>query len=202
MKLIPLTQGKFAKVDDEDYEKVMKYKWYLFVPINSELRYANHDNRGHRHVIPEFKCAAIRLHRFILGITNPKIIIDHLDRDGLNCQKYNLRISTFKGNCANRTKKKNAGSIYLGVTKSGYKWKADITHNKKSIYLGQFLTEEDAALAYNKAAEFYHKEYANLNIIGNDSSIRRNENKQLPKRRCIPIKMCDDDFSRVSEIEE
>ncbi len=161
MKLIPLTQGKFAQVDDEDFEELNKYKWFAFQD--------GHNCYARRNVyLPNGKRSNVSMHREIMKCKrNDGILIDHEDRHGLNCQKYNLRKSTKAQNNSNRRSSKNGTSKYLGVhlCKESSKWKATIKSNKKVITIGRFFSESEAAIAYNKKAKELHGEYANLNII-------------------------------------
>jgi hypothetical protein len=160
MKLIPLTRGKFAQVDDEDFERLNKLKW-------------NADKAGDtwyatRLEQKNYKRTKFKMHRFILGITDSKILVDHKDRNGLNNQKSNLRIATRSQNNANRKSGKNAKSKYLGVTIKKYKnstyYHATMTFNQKRIHIGSYKTEEEAARAYDKVAKINHGEFANLNF--------------------------------------
>lgn len=160
MKQIPLTQGQFALVDDEDYEKVIQFgSWFAFKGKDKNTFYAQ------KSVYRERK--TYLMHRFILQIADPKIIIDHRDKNGLNNCKNNLRMATGTQNNANATSAKNSTSQYLGVYwyKTRRKWKSEITKNRKNKCLGYFYNEVDAALAYNKAAKEIHGEFASLNII-------------------------------------
>ena len=83
MKILYLTDNMPVLLDDEDYENISKMTgWYIQKSENLNIRtnYVKHDTYG-------------RLHRYILGITDEAIIVDHIDRNGLNCQKSNLRIT-------------------------------------------------------------------------------------------------------------
>src|SRR6188474_653310 len=108
MKKIKLTQGKFALVDDMDYDYLNQWKWY---------------SKKHRNTFYAVRTPSVKenmgrnqlyLHRVILNVTDPKIFIDHEDTNGLNCQRLNLRIATTKQNQQNRRKGYGA-SIYKGV---------------------------------------------------------------------------------------
>lgn len=161
MKLIPLTRGKFAQVDDEDYEYLMQFKWQCHRGHNTQ--YAT----GALYSKETKKQTYVAMHRLLLGLTNPKVHTDHIDRNGLNNQRSNLRVATPSQNCANVKKVNGKSSRYLGVRfrKDNLKWCAEIRKNSKGYRLGCFKTEKEAALAYNKAAKELHGEFANLNII-------------------------------------
>lgn len=164
MKLIQLDEGRkglFAQVDDEDYQVLVKYKWRSF--INGGKPYARtfiyYDNYK--------KSVPLQMHRVLLGLTNPKEVCDHIDRDTLNNQRNNLRPCTIKQNSWNIIKsKKNATSKYLGVhLASNNKWHASISIDDRTTSLGSFETEDLAALAYNEKAKELRGEFANLNKI-------------------------------------
>lgn len=93
--------------------------------------------------------------------------VDHIDRDTLNDKIENLRAASASQNSYNTKSHNDSFSKYKGVTlkKSTGRYGANISSNKKYISLGYYKTEEEAALAYNKAAVKYHGEFANLNII-------------------------------------
>ncbi|APM39404.1 HNH endonuclease [Clostridium kluyveri] len=97
----------------------------------------------------------------------PKQIIDHIDGNGLNNCKSNLRIVTSQQNSFNRRYKVLKTSKYKGVYwNSQFKrWKARIQVDGKRILIGTFENEEDAARAYSEKALFYFKEFAKLNVI-------------------------------------
>jgi len=144
MKTIELTQGKVAMVDDEDFEELNKYKWCVNKIGNAF--YAMGSTRG---VKPR---TAISMHR---AITNaPKgMMVDHIDGDGLNNCRSNLRIVTNRQNMQNMHISKS--SIYPGVDwqKDRGKWQSRISIKGKSKYLGRFDVEADAYAAYLKALE-------------------------------------------------
>lgn len=109
------------------------------------------------------------LHRYIMGVADSKVIIDHANMNTLDNTKDNLRICSIKENVRNRNKQKNNTSGYKGVYKRRDRklrpYNAFIHVNRKKINLGTFDNPNDAAKAYNKAAVNYHGEFARLNII-------------------------------------
>ena len=143
MKEIKLTQDKIALVDDEDFEYLNQFKWYA----------VNYKNNFYS--CRTLRQSKIKMHREIMKTqleNNIGKIIDHIDGNGLNNQKYNLRTCTNAENCRNRHSVNNS-SGYLGVSKRSKKWKAQISVNKKVICLGTFEDKKDAAKAYNEAAK-------------------------------------------------
>lgn len=135
-------------VDDEDFERVNRFKWTLN-KIAKNI-YAVNSKIG-------------SLHRFIMNCKKgDKKIIDHIDHNGLNCQKRNLRFSTFSQNGANKIP--SGKSIYLGVDFNYKKWRSKIRINGITTHLGLFTDEIEAAKAYDEAAEKHHGEFANLNF--------------------------------------
>lgn len=166
MKEIPLTQGKVALVDDEDYDYLMQWKWYY----NSSGTHCAAVRSGRLEDFNNGKRPRILMHRVI---TKPveNDVIDHIDGNPLNNQKFNLRVCTQGQNSKNIRKhiRKNNMVTYKGVTWNVRikRYIAQIGYNMSRIYLGTFKTEEEAALAYNAAAIQYHGEFAKLNEIRN-----------------------------------
>lgn len=161
MQKIPLTRGKFAMVDDEDYDFLNQWKWNAHRGANTF--YAT---RG-VWIKERKKMKEVAMHRVILGLTDSKIHVDHKDHNGLNNQKENIRRATPSQNCANIKPKEGKTSKFLGVSKrtDNGKWKAEIRKNNIGYRLGTFNNEVDAAKAYNEAAKKLHGEFANLNTI-------------------------------------
>lgn len=156
MKKIKLTQGKFTLVDDEDFEELNKWNWS--VNRIGKSWYAVGSVWNGTKKLPTL------MHRFILQA--PKnFLVDHIDGNGLNNQKSNLRLCTHSNNMQNSKKPENNTSGYKGVTwhKGRKLWQAQIMVNGKSIYLGRFVNKEDAAHAYDTAAVKYHGEFAKTN---------------------------------------
>jgi len=161
MKEILLTQGKVAKVDDEDFEYLNQWKWQA---VNSKGSwYASRNKRIGLRIFD--KHIVIQMHREIMK-TPDDMETDHRDNDGLNNQRHNLRNCIHIQNGKNRKKNKNNTSGYKGVSwdKRDNKWRANIKVSYRTISLGFFLTPEQAAHAYDEAAKKYHGKFANLNF--------------------------------------
>lgn len=93
-------------------------------------------------------------------------LVDHINRDKLDCRRSNLRIATRSQNEANKAKGSRGFSRYKGVTRTkGGKWKAEMTIDGLRLYLGTFEDEKHAAIAYNEAAVEHFGEYANINDV-------------------------------------
>jgi hypothetical protein len=164
MKKIPLTQGKFALVDDEDYEWLSQWKWFAYKGRNTFYAARNR-------LTKEGPLGIIRMHRCILGLKRGDgIQTDHIDGDGLNNQRKNLRYCTHQENQRNRFQQMGT-SRYKGVhwCNRNKRWMAKIFIGKQ-LFLGSFINEVDAAIAYNTAATKYFGSYAKLNIIRKDKS--------------------------------
>lgn len=154
MKEIQLTKGKVAIVDDEDFERVNKLKWYYGTGR------AGYARRG---IMIGSKRTYQMLHSFISGFE----LTDHIDGNKLNNQRINLRSCTRSTNKMNAKKMKNLTSKFKGVSKSNTDnyWKCQIKKDGVFVYNKRFKTELEAAIAYNENAPIYFGEFALLNII-------------------------------------
>lgn len=157
MKYIKLTKGEFAIVDDEDFDRLNKFKWYA-----QKMKHSFYAGRAVR--VTPTKQKSLFMHREILGITDRNIWVDHKDHNGLNNTRENLRICNRSQNTANRKKYKGT-SIFLGVCRYKSKWRAGLKYKGKQHHLGDFDSEEQAAKAYNLAAIKFHGEFAKINPI-------------------------------------
>jgi len=157
MKQIPLSQGKFALVDDEDYERVNQYKWCI--NSNGYAVTSYRDSNGKR--------KAMKMHRFILNLNKGDSLVDHRDTIRINNQKYNLRVASFVENLRNQKINKNNKSGFKGVRlhKPSSLYIAQIGINGKQKHIGYFKCPVEAAKAYNEAAIKYFGEFAQLNEI-------------------------------------
>ncbi len=159
MKKIPLTQGKFALVDDEDFEELRGYKWHA-----AKNKYGGF-MATRSCICPLVKqIKTIHMHRQIISCPKSKQV-DHVNHETLDNRRGNLRECTNQQNAMNRIPYKNNSSRYKGVYKySEKRWQASIRGNSKKIHLGYFVNELDAAKEYDKAAKELFGEFAFLNF--------------------------------------
>lgn len=163
MKKIPLAHGYEALVDDADFERVATRKWHVTTQhrkdgsVRAYARWSHRMGGGRRIWQP--------LHRFILGVTKPSVLVDHINGNGLDNRRANLRICTTAENGANRRgAQSNSKAGIRGVCwdRGKKKWKAQIGVKGKYVWLGRFDTKEAAAsaYAYADAARKYFGEFA------------------------------------------
>ena len=152
---VPLTQGKEAIIDKEDIDKVSQYTWFA---VKNGCRYATTAARN-----AENRVVNIAMHRLIMD--NPVgFEIDHVDGDGLNNTKLNLRLATRQQNAFNLKKPKNNTSGFKGVSwcQASNRWKATISVNRVRHHLGFYNTKEQAYQAYCQASERFHGEFGRI----------------------------------------
>lgn len=161
---IPLTNGYFTVVDATEYERVSRYTWFaqLYWRKDGSIKYvyAYHKYRTATGL------ATWSLHRFITGVSDPLIKVDHWDRYGLNNRRLNLRVANKSQNGGNSNKSIANTSGFKGVSWHEHtkKWVAQICINSKRIHLGLFSTPEAAACVYDAAAIAHFGEFACLNF--------------------------------------
>lgn len=164
---IPLTQGYVALVDDEDAERTLAAgPWRVCKNIQGEhvTFYAQAHGRD---PLTGKLCGSVLMSRFIL-CPAPGEEVDHINHNGLDNRKSNLRRCNKAENQGNSCKHTRSSSQFKGVsldTRRG-KWRAQIMTNYHQIFLGYFLSEIDAARAYDLAARKHFGEFANLNLPG------------------------------------
>jgi hypothetical protein len=109
-----------------------------------------------------------KLHRVILGLTDPKQIVDHINGNSLDNRRCNLRITNARGNRLNTRKaNKPLTSKYIGVSwnKAKRKFRCIVYHEGKHRHCGYFDNEKDAAVSYNKLAKELYGDEKYLNVI-------------------------------------
>jgi hypothetical protein len=159
-KQIPLTKGKFALVDDDDFDAMSQYKWQTS------------NSHGIWYAVRKVKIGEKRLaylmHREILGFP-VGMEVDHIDHDGLNNTRSNLRICTHQQNISSG-RLRNHSSKFRGVSwySPSEKWRAQIKVMGVKKSIGYFVNESDAALAYNQSAKSNFGEFAVLNDVQPD----------------------------------
>ena len=149
------THGKHKiLIDDQDWDEASKHKWYLHRGYTHNTLYAR-TNTGKYHT----------LHRLVLKAPKGSMI-DHINGNGLDNRRENLRFCTKQQNQANQKQNKGNSSGYKGVAEASNcsKWRAYIRHNYKQIHLGNHNTPEEAARAYDAKAKELYGEFARLNF--------------------------------------
>lgn len=154
-KEIKLTKGMVALVDDEDYVWLSQFKWHAVTHSSGRISYARRMVKN-----SDGKVGAMSMHRAIMQPPDD-MQIDHINHNGLDNRKENLRVCDVSTNARNRRKRTGSHSKYIGVTKhkkSG-KWVARLEFN-----IGVFDDEEEAARAYDEVAKRVYTEHVRLNF--------------------------------------
>ena len=143
----------YVLVDDEDFEELCKYNWYKKKcrNVSYACRTITNENGERKN---------LRMHRVILKLELDKIC-DHINGNGLDNRKENLRICSHKENIRNRGLNRNNTSGYTGVyyQQQNKKWYARIMVDGMFICLGQYVDAKLASIAYRKAAKKYFGEF-------------------------------------------
>lgn len=152
MRTIPLHKdGYFAICDDEYYDSLKDYKWFVIHDKNTHYAIRTYRINKRRFTLS--------MHRQIMNAVNGELI-DHRDGNGLHCCKSNLRSATNSQNSCNQTLRKNNWSGVKGVSSRHGRWRACITVNYKQRELGSFKTFEEAVAARKNAEKELHGEFA------------------------------------------
>lgn len=155
---VALTKGKVAVVDACDYERVIAYRWYAL------------ERDGLWHAAwrggPRNRRRSLYMHRLILGVNDPRVIVDHANGDGLDNRRCNIRVATKAQNAMNMRLHRDSSTRLKGVSwqESARRWRATINAEGRQIYLGHFRDPIDAALAYDAAALRYFGIFAATNF--------------------------------------
>jgi hypothetical protein len=148
-------KGKFALVDDEDFDFLNQYSW-------------NITSGGYviRYDFTSGKQKGFKMHNGIIS-SSGNLVVDHINRDKLDNQRCNLRLVNQQQNAINVGKYSGKTSIYKGVSykKENQKWHAQIQYKRTRFHLGYFDKEHHAAMAYDIAAKTWFGKYAYLNFI-------------------------------------
>lgn len=155
---IPLTEGKWALVDEADAPLVANRPWLFGTDGYAVSR---------RLVDGEWR--PVKMHRLILGdALAGGLHTDHINRNRLDNRRCNLRVASRSQNQANRETRR--GNRFKGVKRNGPSWSASVHFKGVRHYVGRIPTEVEAARVYNRLAREVHGEFARLNVIPEDQS--------------------------------
>lgn len=162
MKVIELTRGQVALVDNKHFDWLNQYSWHC-------------TNKGY--AAARVNGTFVLMHRLIMNAP-PGVEIDHIDGEKSNNQESNLRLASRAENAWNSKKPCGARSLYKGVSWSRGLWVASIKVNGKRYHLGCYKTQTTAALAYDHAARKHFGKFARLNFPDIETT---DDNIRLPK---------------------
>ncbi|MDE5116453.1 MAG: AP2 domain-containing protein [Trichodesmium sp. St2_bin2_1] len=166
-KEILITRGQIVIVDEQDYEELSKYKWYLI------------DGFAARTIKKDDKRTTIYMHRVIMDAPMG-VSVYHINHNKLDNQRKNLRLVKGSARMHRRPSVKHS-SKYRGVywCKDKRKWIAEIKVYKKQIRLGRFEVEKDAAIAYDEAARKYYGSLARTNFTTNNIEVKQEPSREI-----------------------
>lgn len=153
-KQIPLTQGKFALVDDDMFEYLNQWKWGIIGKGYVARKTSRRLGKPRK---------TVYIHRVIMN-TPDDLDTDHRDGNKLNNQRNNLRVCQTIQNAANSQRRHDNTSGYKGVRKNGNRWRAELEIKGAIVFSKTFSTSKEAARAYDEAAKKYFGEFARLNF--------------------------------------
>lgn len=165
--MVPLSgkkfSGEFALVNPEDFLEVAQYSWHGLEVTKG---------RSGRPLVYAASKAVLRLtgsqylHRYLLGVTDPQVKVDHENHNGLDCRRINLRLTTNQQNQFNRRSNVGSTSQFKGVHWDPRKkrWRVRPKINGKYVHIGNFTDEVEAARAYDEAVANFQREFSNPNF--------------------------------------
>lgn len=162
--IFTLPSGEAVLLDHEDFDRVSQFSWSL--SRSGANCYAVHSRAATRSRPP----LTLLMHRLILGLGRADrwVVVDHINGNGLDNRKANLRVCTQQENLRNQRKRRHSRSRFKGVSPVAFsktgKWAAKLWINGHLMHLGTFATEEEAARAYDEAIQVHHGEFARLNF--------------------------------------
>lgn len=191
--ILPKYPDKAVLVDKEDYDKIKYYSWYI----------------NGRYVIARVGGKCTKLHRFLMNMTDPKILVDHINSNSLDNTKNNLRISDNSKNSRNKKKKENTKSEYIGICPSGNGWTSHSKYNGIDTYIAHDVSEKHAARRRDiHILDHFPNEHCKMNFEWTDAdiviwkkklSIVPHSGKILEYVKKICYGLLDDDFRSVTK---
>lgn len=162
MSILCDVAGLTIKIDQSDLHVLKKFNWHRHI-----------SSKGRIYIRATINGKRVGLHRYLLEVSDPNIWVDHKNGCSLDYTRDNLRVCTPHQNNYNRRKISGTVSKYKGVTftrdaNRKKPWQVSIKYDGKQKFIGYFANEEDAAIAYDKAAIEYHGEFACLNFDRNN----------------------------------
>ncbi len=150
---MPLTRGFVGLADPSDITAVSDHVWHANFPKHARSAY----------VCTNVSKRPMSLHRMLISAA-PGEIVDHINGNGCDNRRANLRLCTHAENMRNRKKSRGGNSKHKGIYYEPNKqlWRAEIKFQGKKIRLGRYKSADDAALAYRAAAQRYHGNFARL----------------------------------------
>ncbi len=154
MKKIPLTQGAVTKVDDDDYEWLKRFRWRV-----------HRSNKRTSYAVRYINGKTIAMQNELLSPL-PGIVVDHINHNGLDNRRANLRLCMQADNVLNSRPRRNSSSKYKGVSwhKGARKWQARIARRGVRYFLGYFHNQLEAAFAYDDKAREFNDAFLYLNF--------------------------------------
>lgn len=173
IRLRPHRLGLYAIVDDEDHARISRHDWWADVRKRTTYAYRTIRVNGRR--------TSLRMHREVLRRCRGEV--DHVNGDGLDNRRSNLRTATRKQNAHNS---RGNGISYKGVTfqprLKRYPWQARIASDGEQMHIGYYASSIEAARAYDRAARYHFGEYACLNFPNDPWEVEPHKPRPVGKR--------------------